>query len=378
MSGEKTLGEEKNMSQEMDEKPKGSSQARKQSGKSAGKKQGAKKHAKSNATPKVLLVVNPVAGAGRARAIWDEFLQTTKQMGFQPEFVFTKHARHGVELSRNAAEEGFETVVSVGGDGTTFEVVNGLMSSNVEKKPRLGIVPLGRGSDFCRAIGLPQDWKSALAVLLSGRRRVVDVGAITYKSDDGMRDAYFLNIAGLGFDGEVTERANNMPKELTKAIGGSATYLVSMLATFTKYFPKDVEIELDEGKIRTLATTVVVANGRYFGGNMRIAPDAILDDGLFDVVIVKETPDTPLLTSSEGSLCRGNALSEFVAKMRMAKIFPRIYKGTHVKDRSVVVKRSSKVKVSSPDRLVLQVDGEVIGEGPLEARIIPSGLEIIA
>ncbi|MDD5448769.1 MAG: diacylglycerol kinase family lipid kinase, partial [Actinomycetota bacterium] len=357
----------------------GSSQARKQSGKSAGKKQVAKKQAKFPATPRVLLVVNPVAGAGRARAIWSEFLQTIKEMGFQPEFVFTKYARHGIELSKNAAEEGFETVVSVGGDGTTFEVINGLMSANVEKKPRLGIVPLGRGSDFCRTIGLPQDWKSALAVLMSGRRRMVDVGAITYKSSDSTRDAYFLNIAGLGFDGEVTERANNMPREFTKLIGGSATYVLGAVVTFAKYFPKDIEIELDEGKMRTLATMVVVANGRYFGGNMRIAPDAILDDGFFDVVIVKESPDTPLLEISDASaLCRGDVISGLGAKARMAKNFPRIYKGTHVKDRSVVVKRSSKVKVSSPDRLVLQVDGEVIGEGPLEARIIPSGLEIIA
>lgn len=329
--------------------------------------------------PRAMLVVNPVAGTGEAVKIWDELQKILRDLGLDFDYKFTEYPEHAIEIARDAAGAGYGTVVVVGGDGTVFEVTNGLMSVDREHRPVLGIIPTGRGSDFCRTIDIPRDWLTACSWLVSGRKRTIDVGWMEYRAPDGVRTGYFTNIAGLGFDGEVTERANNMPEGLSKAVGGIGTYLLSLAVTYASYKEKDIELHVDDEVYRVLATTCVIANCKFFGGKMCIAPDAICDDGLFDIVILgagygKPAIDEPLGTPTP----HYSILEKAVGKIKMARNVPRVYKGTHVQDESVMVLRGSKVKVISEDRLVLQADGEVIGEGPFTAEVIKGALDIIA
>jgi diacylglycerol kinase (ATP) len=331
-----------------------------------------------NAT-RAMLVVNPVAGTGEVVKIWDEAQKTLRDLGLDFDYEFTERPEHAIEIAREAAVKGYGTVVAVGGDGTVFEVTNGLMAVDRASRPVLGIIPTGRGSDFCRTVEVPQDWLTACSWLVSGKKRTIDVGWMEYRAPDGVRTGYFANIAGLGFDGEVTERANNMPEGLAKAVGGIGTYLLSLVMTYASYKEKDVELHVDDEIYRVLATTCVIANCRFFGGKMCIAPDSVCDDGLFDIVILGAGYGKPTVDEPIGAMLPHHSILEKVAaKARMTLNVPRVYKGTHVNDDSVMVLRGRKVKVICEDRMVLQADGEVIGEGPFTAEVIQGALDIIA
>ena len=329
---------------------------------------------------RAMLIVNPVAGAGAGLKMWDELQLALKDLAFDYDHVFTERPGHAIELAKEAASSGYSTVVVVGGDGTIFEVTNGLMAVERAKRPVMGVIPCGRGSDYCRTLEIPQDWRVAASMLLSGRKRTVDVGWMEYVNNEGKPvEGYFANIAGLGFDGEVTERANNMPDRTTKALGGIGTYLASLLITFANFKEKDVELHVDDEAHRVLATTVVIANCQYFGGRMRIAPEAVCDDGLFDIVVIGSGGGSPILDQPPDTpLPEHSWLERTLAKVKMATNVPRLYRGTHVQLESVKTLRGRKVKVLSDDRMVLQADGEVIGTGPFQAELIPAALDIIA
>lgn len=352
--------------------------------KAAGKKAGKKREAppKTKVSPnasRAFLVINPVAGNGAALRMWEGLQETLRDLGLHFDYRFSEHPGHAMELSRDAARDKFGMVVVVGGDGTIYEVTNGLMEAGRRSRPAVGVIPCGRGSDFCRTIGIPQEWQTAASLVMSGRRRKIDLGRMEYVAPGGTRTAYFANIAGLGFDGEVTERANNIPETISKAMGGIGTYLFSLVVTYARFKEKDVMLQLDDREIRVIATSVVVANCQYFGGNMRIAPDAEPDDGLFDVVVLGAGFGPPEIEVPAGQVPpEHNRLQRSLAKARMASNVPRVYKGTHIEDESVMVARARKVKVTSGDRMVLQADGEVIGVGPMSAEIVPGALDFIA
>jgi len=328
---------------------------------------------------RAMLIINPVAGTGEAVEIWEDLQETLRHLGMDFDYQFTERPGHAVEIARTAAEKRYGTVAVVGGDGTIYEATNGLMSVDRESRPRLGVIPTGRGSDFCRTVNIPQDWQTAASLLVSGRHRAIDVGWMEYMTADGAETGYFANIAGLGFDGEVTEQANNMPEKLTRVVGGIGTYALSLLVTYARYREKDLVLHVDDDEYRVLATSVVIANCRYFGGKMCVAPDAEPDDSRFDVVVIGAGFGNPVLECPRGEAPPAHSrIERGVAKLKMVRNIPRIYKGTHLRDESIMVTRGSKVKVISNDRMVLQADGEVIGEGPFAAEVIPGALEIIA
>lgn len=328
---------------------------------------------------RAMLVVNPVAGTGTATKIFEELQATMRDLGLDFDRKFTERRGHAVEIARDAARKGYGTVVVVGGDGTVHEAVNGLMTVERGARPALGIIPTGRDNDFCRTLGIPRDWQIAASLLASGKRRTIDAGWMEYDTPGGIRTGYFANVAGLGFDGEVTERANGFPDGLKKAVGGTGSYLMSIAVTLTKYREKDVELHVDEKVYRVLATNVVIANCRYLGGRMKIAPDAVPDDGLFDVVVVGAGFGPPLLDLPPDSPPPFHSRLERIgARARTAMNITRLFKGTHVDDPSVLVMRGSKVKVISDDRMVLQADGEVTGLGPFAAEVVPGALDVIA
>ncbi|MDD5748263.1 MAG: diacylglycerol kinase family lipid kinase [Actinomycetota bacterium] len=329
---------------------------------------------------RTMMIINPVAGTGKAFKIWKELKCTLQDLALDFDYRFTEDVEHAIEIASEVSRSGYGLIGVVGGDGTLFEVVNGVLASANGNRPAIGLIPTGRGSDFSRSVGIPHDWLMAASLLVSGRRKAVDAGKMSYRGMDGSpKSSFFINIAGVGFDGEVTERANNFPEIVKKAVGGIGTYFLSLIETFARFKDKDVQLHVDDKVLRVLAASVVVANGQYFGGNMHIAPDASTDDGLFDIVVIGAGFGNPIIDlPSDERAPEYSGLERAVARMKMAKNLPTIYTGTHIKDPSLMVMRGKKVEIKSNERLVLQADGEVIGEGPLTVEIIPQAVEIVA
>jgi YegS/Rv2252/BmrU family lipid kinase len=298
-----------------------------------------------------LFIVNPVAAGGKTGKVWPVIEQELRALDLAFDHRLTDARGHATTLAREGVEKGYEMMVAVGGDGTVNEVVNGLMSPEGEAAEAvLGVVITGRGSDLARTIGIPSDYSEACARLAGERTTTVDLGLVEFHEEGEPRQRYFVNVGGGGFDGEVAERANRAPDFM----GGTIPYLSSVVTTLITYQNKDVELILDEEEpMQMVAYSVVVANCQYFGGGMRVAPDADPHDGLFDVIVAGD-----------------------MDKMDFLMTVPKMYEGTHLTHPQVDAYRARRVEVRSQQRLVLQVDGEVCGEGPLTFQIVPSALQI--
>ncbi|MBN1288705.1 MAG: diacylglycerol kinase family lipid kinase [Actinobacteria bacterium] len=328
--------------------------------------------------PKTMLIVNPKAGDGTPVRIWDELQIQLKAGGVDYDFVFTRFPGDAAGLAEKACSQGYGLVVAVGGDGTVYEVVNGLMAVPRKKRAVLGVIPCGKGGDFCRTVKIPQDVRSAVSLLSSGERSVIDAGRMSYRSNGNDRTGYFINITGLGFDAEVTDFANHVPDWIAATIGGTPVYLISLLVTYITYKERDIQLEIDGSRVRVVATSVIFANCQYFGGRMWIAPSAEPDDGLFEIVVLGAGYGDPIVDLPPGESVPPRSIGRrLLAKLRMLRNIPGVFKGKHVEDPSVIVLRGKSVKVTSADRLLVQSDGEVIGEAPFAAEVIPKAIELI-
>ncbi len=226
-------------------------------------------------------------------------------------------------------------MVAIGGDGTFFEVVNGVMNpaesdANLsgEQRVAVGLVQAGRGSDFGRSIGVPSDAQAACARLLDGRTQLIDLGYVTYLGFDGKeRSRYFANAAGLGFDAEVTVRANAG----SRILGGTIPYLNSLIRTLAGYRNKQITVSIDASEPWSArANSIVIANGQYFGGGMKIAPEAHLSDGILDVTLLGD-----------------------LGKLELVRSVPMVYDGSHVNHPKVKTFTARTVEVTSPERVLL-------------------------
>jgi diacylglycerol kinase (ATP) len=297
------------------------------------------------------LIVNPEAANGAVGKNWPRVRDFLQAEGARFDAVSTEEPGHATLLARQALDDGFRTIVAVGGDGTVNEVINGLVEEGtVDPEVVLGMIPWGTGADFARMLGIPRDYVEACRQLLRSEPRPVDLGKITCLREGREVERYFINAAGLGFDGEVSEIVNRFPKVL----GGTITYLTCLFIGLVTYRNKNIELSFDGQPVRGRVNSVVVCNGCYFGGGMFIAPGAAFDDGLFHVVIL-------------GNLSR----LEVVANV------PRIYKGTHLTHPKVSHFSAREIHVEAQERMLLQAEGELIGEAPATFRIIPRALKVL-
>lgn len=301
----------------------------------------------------IVAIINPNSAGGNTAKLWPQIKSSIeKSVGeFSP--LFTSKPNHAPELCRNALKEGARLVISVGGDGTINEVVNGFFENKKPINPdaELAIISMGSGSDFIKTLGIPKTFDEACKVIASQTTRTIDaaiLGFIDHSNKEVVR--YFINIASFGIGGEVDERVNRSKKRF----GGFWAFFTASIISLLTYKNKRVEIELDgkylgEKKILLCA----VANGRFFGSGMMVAPNAELDDGLFDVVIIGESPRVKVF-------------------MSMSKI----YSGKHLSNPEVEVFRAKKVVARSTERVLLDVDGEQPGKLDAWFEIIPSAIKV--
>lgn len=300
--------------------------------------------------PRAKVIVNPAAGANSTRRKWPQLSRLLNHAGLSYDHDYTEGAGHAIELARTAAADGYRYLVAVGGDGTVNEVANGILHSGDEDDIALGVVSTGTGSDFARSAGIPRDYVSACSSLTGSRRLKIDVGVVEYRKNGQASQRFFVNAAGIGFDAAAVESTERMPKYF----GGTIPYLAGLLRTMLSYRNKSVVLGIDERNEAARILSVIVSNGNYLGGGMHVAPDASMDDGLLDVVVIGD-----------------------VGKFDLLKSLPMIYKGTHGEHPKVSIEKASVVKVESSERVLVHADGELLGEGPASFRLMPAVLNIV-
>jgi diacylglycerol kinase (ATP) len=300
----------------------------------------------------VVFIVNPASSNGRTGRRWPGVSARLGAMGLEHVTRTTEGVGHATELCAAAVAGGAASVVAVGGDGTLNEVANGFFQAgDPPAGVALGLMPLGTGGDFRRTLEIPTDVARAGAIIAARRLRRIDAGRIEMTGIDGTPyTRHFVNIADSGLGGQVVERVNRT----SKALGGRISFQYASLATLLTYRPQAVSVRSEEGSYEGAAESVVVANGRYFGGGMWIAPRAEPDDGLFDVVVM-------------GDLGRVQAIRSMNS----------VYKGKHLENPAVHTWRTARLKVDSPERVLVDVDGEMCGTLPATFTVLPAALEFI-
>ena len=307
-----------------------------------------KRHA-GPAISRIKVIINPAARGGKTARQWPAISEQLVRNDIPFDCAFTECTGHGIELTREAVSQGYETIVAVGGDGTVNEVINGIVGEDGKGQARLGIICTGTGRDSIRSLNIPDDVGKACRVLADGNCADIDIGRAEFVCDRGKVQRYYINTAALGFASAVAERTRRF-----KSLGGTVPFLIAFSTVFVSYRAKDIATDID-GRIRQERSLMIaVNNGRYFGGGMKIAPDADPCDGLLDVVTVRD-----------------------VNKLRLLYNFPRLYKGTHTTHPMVNVYKAKDVSVQTSDSLLLQLDGEIAGKAPAGFSIIPSALRVI-
>jgi diacylglycerol kinase (ATP) len=278
----------------------------------------------------IKVILNPVAGRGYGAKVEPELRRHLAAQDLDFDLVQTTAPWHAAELAEQAANDGFEIVVAAGGDGTTNEVVNGLMTASQGGVTcTLGVIPVGSGSDFANNVGIPAELQAACRTLARGQTRVVDVCQVTIP---GQPPRYFDNTVNVGFGGTVTVEAKKI-----KWVRGMALYLPAVLKTvFLAQNPR-VTLEYDDREMVLPALMICVGNGAREGGGFFCTPNAQLDDGLLDLCIVRE-----------------------IGRVAMLGLIPHFMKGTHVDREPVTMTRARRVTISSQDNLIAHMDGEVL------------------
>jgi YegS/Rv2252/BmrU family lipid kinase len=296
------------------------------------------------------VIVNPAAGANTTHHKWPGIQSLLKNSGLSFDFQFTEGRGHGIELAKEAAGDGYRYLVAVGGDGTIHEVANGILQTRNAKETSLGVICTGTGSDLARSVGISHDYTQACSSVTGQRRVVVDIGLVKYHKKGQACERYFVNSAGIGFDATVVAATEQLPK----FFGGTIPYLTGLVRSFLGYRNKTVTMKIgDRAPEKLKVLSVVVANGRYFGGGMHIAPEAKLDDNLLDLVIVGD-----------------------FGKVELLRIFPRVYKGTHLGYHKIRLEKDTSISIESPQKFLLHADGEILGEGPVSFSILPKALSL--
>jgi YegS/Rv2252/BmrU family lipid kinase len=304
---------------------------------------------------KTQVIVNPESDKGKTRKRWNYIKEALRSFIKEFKYEFTERPLQATEISRVAIKEGTELIVGVGGDGTINEIANGFYENKkaINSDAALGIVPSGSGCDFSRSLNIPLRLKNALKVITQAPSSWIDVGLVRFKNNSGeQEERYFLNVADFGIGGEVVRKVNQ-----NRLRRRTSSYLRCLISTFVQYKNKRIRIRVDDEELPIDEYLIgTVSNGRIFGKGMKIAPEARLDDGLFDVVLV-----------------RGMKALEFFRNVW------RIYTGSHLTHPKISLIRGSKIEAdseSNEEDVLIEVDGEQLGKLPATYEIFPHSILI--
>jgi YegS/Rv2252/BmrU family lipid kinase len=283
----------------------------------------------------LVLLVNPSSGGGRALKLLPRVEAVLDERRVPFRVVRTKSLEHGVGKALRAIEAG-ELPVAVSGDGM-IGAIGGAMAGG---ETPLGIVPVGRGNDLARVLGIPTEPEAAIEIVLAGETRTIDIGEANGRP--------FIGIASVGFDSDANRIANE------SRLGGNLVYAYAALRALAGWKPARFTIAIGEKRTRVEGYSVIVANNSAYGGGMFVAPDADLEDGEFDVVTIEK-----------------------VGKLRFLGNLPKVFKGTHVNNEEVQVVRASRLSLSASRPFAVYADGEHLTDLPADLRVIPHALRVL-
>jgi YegS/Rv2252/BmrU family lipid kinase len=299
-----------------------------------------------------MIIANPNAGHGKGAQAIPEIKQGLTQLGLDFDLVCTERVGHAILLARQASVAGYDIIVAAGGDGTVNEVLNGLMEARQESKnrPALGVLCTGRGNDFAPCINIPGDLPAAFKVLKDGHRRVIDIGRVS--GGKFPQGRYFANDVGVGFDAIGTIEVAKLPE------WGMFSFLIAILKTIFLYYKgPTVRLDYDDQTLTTSTMMLLTMNGKRMGTGFKMAPDSKPDDGLFDLVIVRQ-----------------------VSRLRIFSLIPHFMKGTQGTQPEVQTLRAARVAITALEGcLPAQSDGEIICvDGKrLDIELLPRQIEVV-
>lgn len=293
-----------------------------------------------NGYKRARLIYNPTSGRELIKRYIPEILMRLEAAEYETSTHATRWSGDATKAASDAVERGFDLVIASGGDGTIYEVINGMAGK--ENRPPLAIIPGGTTNDFARALGIPRNISEACDRIVQGRPYPIDIGKIN--------DRYFVNIAG---GGSLTELTYEVPSKL-KTMMGQLAYYVKGVEKLTLLHPTHVRIEADDRVIDEEIMLFLVANSNSVGGFERLAPQADLSDGLFDCIVLKKT-----------------TLPEFV------RIATHALKGEHIRNSKVIYFQTNKLTAYSAGKVQLNLDGEYGGTLPCTFEVAPGHIRVI-
>ena len=304
---------------------------------------------------KTIVIVNPQAGNGRTEKIWPNIESVLEKSIGSFEVLHTTCRGDATDLSRRILAVDTVRIVAVGGDGHLNEVLNGFIENDLPVNPeaRLSFVMTGTGCDFQRSLGISSKWQNAVAKLKDAKVRKIDVGKVTYTAaDKTQKIRYFDNIASFGLSGAVDHCLEH--SRLRDYLGGSPLFLWATIKTVFTHPNQSIRFRIDDGPEEEICSRLcLLANGSYFGGAMHAAPEAELDDGLLDLLMLKEI-----------------SVAKFLWHL------PKIYKGTHLKIPEIFFQKVRKFTAESSEQVILDIDGESPGYLAATFEVLPKILNL--
>lgn len=301
---------------------------------------------------KVKIILNPMADMGNAWKVANDLRPIINDYDGQADWSGTVYPTHATELAKQAGEQGYEMIIAMGGDGTVHEIINGIMQLPENKRPVLGIVPVGSGNDFAHAVGVPLQSDHALAHALQGEPSAIDLGVMT---DQHGRKEYFDNTLGIGFDAVVTIRSHKLP-----LLRGFLMYLTAVIQTIIlNHDPALMQIEADNDKWEQSNLLLTMCNGPREGGGFLIAPDAKIDDGILHYAMIRN-----------------------VSRLMMFRLVPEVMKGTHGNFKPVLLGSCKKMSVNADRPIYIHADGEIYTSFGSNLRqvafeVLPKALKVV-
>lgn len=300
------------------------------------------------------MIVNPVAGNGRGLDHFPQVSRLLREAGIHAEPVFTEHKFHAVELAVTAVNEGYRHIIVVGGDGTLHEVVNGLFIQQVVRPDEvlLAVIPVGTGNDWARSFGTSIRYQDAVRNIVTGHAFLQDVGEVSYEESHFRQTRYVANVAGVGFDAHVIRQITRQEK---RGFTRRWHYTINLLKSYFGYKSTGIKIWVDDRRVyNDLLFSIALGICKYNGGGIQQLPNAVADDGMWDVTLVK-----PL---------------HFWHVLFRLKY---LYNGGIYRIGHVLHERGSKIRIESSPEVSLEADGELLGETPLEFSILPRAIRVV-
>lgn len=305
-------------------------------------------------TDRWFVIVNPVAGSGRGLIDFPQISRLLRNDDIRHDAVFTEHKHHATELTVTAANQGYRKIIVIGGDGTLNEVVNGLFIQKAVEpcEMLLAVIAVGTGNDWVRTFGIPQHYSEAIRAIREERSFLQDVGTVTYTESHYTQTRYMANVAGLGFDAHVISTFNHLKM---KGYKGGWMYLYSILKSYFRYKSSGARIWVDDEVVfNDLMFSLAIGICKYNGGGVQQLPNALADDGLLDLTIIRPVHWWHIV-------------------FRLKKLFNGdIYQIGHV-----IHAQGRKVRIEAAPSIQLETDGELMGGTPVEVNIRQRAIRVV-